>query len=99
MDKPTIEALMQKAETKFNELNQFQETVKSKLKEWGLTEYSELQEEMNRLQGDFRTLDSVRSSIPEPQAQTTSEPAKTIEATPAPVVKETPNGKRPVTTK
>jgi hypothetical protein len=80
MDRATIESLMDKAQNRFNEINQYQETVKAKLKEFGLNEYHELQEEMNRLQGDFRTLDSIRQAIPTPAVTPPAEPAKTVVA-------------------
>lgn len=68
---------MTETEKKFNDLNQFQETVKAKLKEFGLTTYEEVQQEMNRLQGDFRTLDTIRTQAPKLKSD-----AKTIVAKP-----------------
>ena len=90
MDIQTIEGLMRQAEEKFNTLNTFQEEVKAKLKELGLSSYEEVKDEMNRLQGDFRSLDTVRTQL---GASATPEPATVIDAEPT-LKEEAKNAKR-----
>ncbi len=66
MNRESIEKLMQTAETKYNQLLQFKNEITAKLKEFGLLTMQEVDEEMARLQGDFRTLETIRQSLPTP---------------------------------
>lgn len=81
MNKEQVKQLMQDAETRFNELNQFNESIKTRLKDLGLVAYEDISAEMNRLQGDFRTLDSILQTL-ETTAPVNNDAALTINATP-----------------
>lgn len=83
MNKDDLSKRRQAAETKFEELTKFVQQTQNSLKGFGLENYSDVQAELNRLQGEYRVL---TEQIDEPE-QTVPAKAKVAEPAAKPAEK------------
>lgn len=80
-----LQARRAQAESVFNDLQQFKNEVIEKLKSFGLNEFNEVDSELLRLQGDYRTINGLlnkpvaKPSKVSPEAETVDVDAATEE--------------------